>query len=349
MKRLTLYTLLLLLVAGHATAQRLTAMRDSVPGAYNFWFYEPASKVSPSDTLNVINPSDLAFNEKPLVIFLHGASLKGTNLQRVRKYGTINAIDKGMNIDAYVMAPQTNSGWDARKVWSLVEWAETHYDIDPDRIYVLGMSLGGFGTYNVASKYYDRVAAAMMICGGATGSDWCGLCQMPFWLIHGTADRTVPLRRSQEIANGMEDCGDTSRLIFTKLKGMDHGDPARIFYVRETYWWLLSHRLTDEGRAVDRSFDINTNTLQNPYFWLPRQNTSIAEVNNPASTATPSDDQPKVQNGNNNNTPKIYVVKKGDNLLAIARRFHISVEKICKLNNIQNPDYIREGQKLKLK
>ncbi|MCQ2343810.1 MAG: LysM peptidoglycan-binding domain-containing protein [Paludibacteraceae bacterium] len=344
-KRLTYVLLLLIVVATPTHAQRLTAMRDSVAGAYHFWFYEPASKVSPNDTQNVINPSDLALSEKPLFVFLHGASLQGSNLQRVRKYGTINAIDKGMNIDAYVIAPQTRNGWDATKVWSLIDWAKAHYDIDTNRIYVLGMSLGGFGTYNVASKYYDKIAAAMMICGGATGRDWCGLCKMPFWLLHGTADRVVPLSRSQEIANGMKECGDTSRLIFTKLRGMDHGDPARVFYLRETYLWLLAHSLTDDKRKVDRSYEITATTLKNPYYWLPRQNTSLVVVNRAAQTQSSS----QVTETDDNETPDVYIIKRGDNLIAIARRFHTTVEKICKLNNIKNPDYIREGQKIKLK
>lgn len=337
------YILILLMVCNIANAQRLTAMRDSVSGSYNFWFYEPASKVSPADTNGIINPSDLALVEKPLIVFLHGASLQGSNLQRVRRYGTINAIDKGMNIDAYIIAPQTRNGWDATKVWLLVEWAKTHYDIDSNRIYVLGMSLGGFGTYNVASRYYDKIAAAMMICGGATGRDWCGLCKMPFWLLHGTADNAVPISRSQEIANGMKVCGDTSRLIFTKLQGMNHGDPARIFYLRETYRWLLAHRLTDDNRKVDRSYEITKATLQNPYYWLPRQNPRLVVVN---KTTSSNSAKPETQEGE---TPDIHTVRKGDTLYAIARRYHTTIDKLCKINKIKENSILQIGQKIRLK
>ena len=143
---------LLIIVSGlslHVQAQSLTRQIGKVSGAYNFWLYEPA-KV---DTL------------KPLVILLHGNSLCGRDLNMVRKYGTIDAIEKGRNLDAYVIAPQNPGGaWKPEKVKLVMDWVINNKKIDTNRIYVLGMSLGGYGTIDFVATYHDRIAAAMALC-----------------------------------------------------------------------------------------------------------------------------------------------------------------------------------------
>lgn len=131
------FSLAALLVAFYLNihAQTLTAMRDSIPGGYDFWFYEPCNGSKHFDSQSP---------KKPLVVYLHGKSLSGHDLNKVRRYGTIHAIEKGLDIDAFVAAPQTTPpSWNPEKVWQMVQWCCAHYPIDRDRIYVLGMSMGG--------------------------------------------------------------------------------------------------------------------------------------------------------------------------------------------------------------
>jgi predicted peptidase len=179
---------LLIIVSGlslHVQAQSLTRQIGKVSGAYNFWLYEPA-KV---DTL------------KPLVIFLHGNSLCGRDLNMVRKYGTIDAIEKGRNLDAYVIAPQNPGGaWKPEKVKLVMDWVINNKKIDTNRIYVLGMSLGGYGTIDFAATYPNLVAAGIAMCGGGTRKSYCGLNQVPLWIAHGTADRAVGETLAQRVA-----------------------------------------------------------------------------------------------------------------------------------------------------
>ena len=239
--------LLLLATALPSVAQSLTPYKGKVENGYNFWLYRPA------DTTTV----------KPVVIFLHGASLCGNNLNSVRRYGTIDAIEKGREIDAYVLAPQNPGGaWKPEKINNVLDWVTANNNVDTTRIYVLGMSLGGYGTIDFATTYPNKVAAAMAICGGGTQSDYTPLTEVPLWIIHGTADNRVSVRESDRIVNAMRNSeGGAPRLHYDRISGMNHSLPARIFYMVECYEWLFSHSLSDEGRPVTPKYEISKNTL----------------------------------------------------------------------------------------
>ena len=144
-------------------------------------------------------PKEVAKKEKvPVIIFLHGRSLSGHDLSRVKRYGVLRAIERGKDLDAIVVAPQTSNGWDPDKVMEVLDKVEKDYPVDKERIYVCGMSMGGYGTMDVAGKYPDRIAAAVAICGGGTLSYACNLTQVPLWIQHGSADRAVPASESKK-------------------------------------------------------------------------------------------------------------------------------------------------------
>jgi predicted peptidase len=232
------FTILLVILGAslHTQAQSLTKHINKVEQGYNLWLYTPAQV----DTL------------KPLVIFLHGRSLCGTDMNKVRKYGTITALERGLVLDAYVMAPQNPGGaWKPEKIKRTMDWVVRNYGIDSTRIYVLGMSLGGYGTIDFAATYPDHIAAAIAMGGGGTRKDYCGLAQMPLWIGHGTADNLVNVRESDKVVNAMKACPEgASRCHYDRMPGMNHGIFARAFYKQETYDWLFLHSLTDEGRRV---------------------------------------------------------------------------------------------------
>jgi predicted peptidase len=224
-------------------AQTLTACRDSVKGSYNFWFYEPAN-------------GDSVITRKPLIIFLHGQSLSGNSLSQVLRYGTVDAIRMGRPVDAFVLAPQKQkAAWQPSKILDLLEWATARYAIDTARVYVVGMSAGGYGTINFVGTYPEKVAAAMALCGGGSQlQSYCGLTKVPLWIIHGTADKATPVSQSQKVVDAMKECGDTTLLRFDKLKGVNHSRLARFFYWNKTYEWLFAHSLNDSVKTVSREF-----------------------------------------------------------------------------------------------
>lgn len=228
------------------------AYRNKVAGSYNFWLYSPEETDSKT--------------QRPLLVFLHGASLCGHNLNKVKQYGPIEAIKRGRVIDCYVLAPQNPGGsWNPSKIMKLIEWVQAHHNVNSDRIYCYGMSLGGYGTLDLCATYPDRIAAGMALCGGATVKDLSGLARIPMWIIHGTADRDVPISSSDRVAKAIKDTGDDSRLIYTRMSGINHGRLARVFYTRQTYEWLFSHSLKDKERPVNRNFEFTPQILQNAY------------------------------------------------------------------------------------
>ena len=196
-------------------AQHLAAYRGDVRDGYDFWLYRPPADSCAERGAGVIMGDEC---RKPLILFLHGRSLCGSNLDKVRRYGPLNALEMGMKIDAYVVAPQARGSWDAQRLMRVVDWVCSRYPIDTLRLYVIGMSMGGYGTLDLVGSYPERFAAAMALCGGSTLKDMCSLNQLPLWILHGTADRAVPVSASQRVVDAMGECDSTSRLIWTPLK-----------------------------------------------------------------------------------------------------------------------------------
>lgn len=252
--RAVIFSLLIALVTLPTLAQRLTAHRGTVANGYNFWLMEP------SDSMEA----------KPVFIFLHGASLCGNDLNRVKRYGTLDAVQKGRNLDAYIIAPQNPGGaWKPEKIMNILKWVEDWYNVDYDRIYVLGMSLGGYGTIDFAATYPDDVAAAMAFCGGGSVSDFAPLNNVPLWIVHGTADAAVSISQSDKVVSAMKQAdASTPRLIYDRMPGWNHGKPARLFYLAETYDWLLSHSLKDNKRPVKEGFKLTNELLGKAYSSL---------------------------------------------------------------------------------
>lgn len=291
---------LCLLCSIRGYGQQLHAYRNLAPEGYHFWFYSPEP---PPKSLIPLFPDDAELRKrtnleqlfhakpiewkkwkereeakrmeklKPLVIFLHGASLCGKNLKDVLRYGTLDAMDRGLEVDAYVLAPQNPGGaWNPEKLIKLVEWASReHPGLDTTRVYVLGMSLGGYGALDLPAAYPERIAASMSICGGATSRMIGNLNQVPLWILHGTADVAVPINCSDRVVAAMRRDSVPQRLIYSRLKDYNHSQPCRLFYMYETYDWLFSHRTTDENRPLNKDIYIGPRNIPLAYRRLGRK------------------------------------------------------------------------------
>ena len=229
------------------------AYRNTVAGSYNFWFYRPEE--DESDGVH-----------RPLLIFLHGASLRGTDMNKVLKYGPLDAVKRGLQIPALIVAPQNPKGhWVPQKINDILEWMQRHYTFNPQRVYVIGMSLGGYGTLDFAQTYPQKVAAAMALCGGSTLRNYQNLGQLPLWIIHGTADTAVKVEESQKVVDAMKQMRADSRLRYDWIRGASHGDLARFFYLSDTYDWLFLHTLIEPQRQVDLNVEITSDERQSAY------------------------------------------------------------------------------------
>lgn len=284
-KRISLLALLIAIFTIGANASRITSHRGTVADGYNFWLVEP----------------DDSMEAKPVFIFLHGASLCGNDLNKVRRYGTLDAVEKGRELDAYVIAPQNPGGaWSPKKVMNVLKWVEDYYNVDYDRIYVLGMSLGGYGAIDFAATYPDDIAAAMAFCGGGSVKDLSGLNDIPLWIVHGTADRAVSVSQSDKVVEAMKSANSaTPRLIYDRIPGMNHSQPARLFYLEETYNWLLSHSLKDQNRPVAQGFSITNDLMRTAYSGLrtgSKRSTTTAKTATAKSASTKSTAKTPVRN-----------------------------------------------------
>lgn len=255
--RLAMLTLLFG-IAVSAVAQSLRRgslleKRGAVAGGYNFWVFTPEEYETDKHAL-------------PLIVFLHGASLCGNNLQKVRRYGVLDALDRGLDLPMFVLAPQNPGGaWNPRKLNDLIDWMKQNYAIDTTRVFVLGMSLGGYGTLDFVGTYPEKVAAAMALCGGTTLKDVSGMGKVPLWIMHGTADRAVNINESKKVVDKLVGDSNDQLLRYDWFKGASHGALARVFYMQETYDWLLSHSTADSPRFVDRDIDIGMDGMKTVY------------------------------------------------------------------------------------
>lgn len=356
------FVLLLMILPVWLSAQseyKFSAHRNVVSNGYNFWLSVP-------DTYDTLQ------EKMPVVVFLHGHSLCGNDLNRVRRYGCLDAISMGRDINALIIAPQNPGGpWNAQKVNNVIDWVQERYTMDTNRIYVIGMSMGGYGTFQYVGTYPDRVAAAMAFCGGSNLRDHCGLNKVPLWIIHGTADRAVGVGESQKVVNAMKACGKTDLLLFDKFPGINHSQLAKMFYIPETYEWLFSHNKAD--RQLNKDVNINVSIMNKAYQDIDRSANKIVVVapnkllsNDTTSTNNDTTDVSNALSSSSNvsadttsskpaqtttqtSSPKYHIVKKGDTLYAISRKYHTTVGKLCKLNKIKETSILSIGQKIRVK
>lgn len=227
--------ILICLLFGLNTFAQLSAVKGKT--AYNFWLNLPDSSI-----LN---------NNPPVLVFLHGKSLSGTDLNRVKKYGVIHEIEKGRKVPAIVIAPQVaNGSWNPDKVLEVLQYVQKLYKTDTNRVYVCGMSLGGYGTMHFAGKYANKITAAVALCGGGNPKDACNMASIPMWIQHGNRDEAVPVRYSREMVNAIKQCNNGKNLIYTEIAGANHGALERIFRGDEMYDWLFAQVRTAANEVI---------------------------------------------------------------------------------------------------
>lgn len=245
-------------VGAREATQGVMAVCSQADGGYDFYLHTPASY-------------DPQGEPSPVVVFLHGASLCGGDMSRARRYGTLDALRRGRDIPAIIVAPHNGGGaWRPQRVMADIDWVLSHYNADADRIYIIGMSLGGYGTMDVVRAYPERFAAAMAICGGCSSDDVQPLSTVPLWILHGTADRAVSISQSKRVVTALQQAGTADLLRYDWLPGIDHGRPARLFYLRKTYDWLLRHSRATQPATIDRTISITVADLNNAYEGLHR-------------------------------------------------------------------------------
>ena len=178
----------------------------------------------------------------PLMLFLHGVGESGDSLDLVTKHGPPKLIKQGQAFPFIVVSPQTpvDHWWIPGLLDKLLDEVIAQHRVDEDRIYVTGLSMGGYGTWALAAEYPNRFAAIAPICGGGDPGRACAFKHLPVWAFHGAQDGVVSLERSQEMIDALEACGSDARL--TVYPDADHDSWTETYDNPELYAWFLSHR-----------------------------------------------------------------------------------------------------------
>lgn len=181
--------------------------------------------------------------EWPLLLFLHGAGESGLDLERVKAHGPPKEIEKGRDLPFIVVSPQcrrVEDWWPVVPLKALLDAVEHDYRVDRERIYVTGLSMGGYGTWALACDQPERFAAIAPVCGGGVPRLAPRLKRTPVWAFHGAKDTVVPLSETQRMVDALAAAGGDVRSTVYPDAGHDAWSVP--FAGSELYAWLLSHR-----------------------------------------------------------------------------------------------------------
>jgi predicted peptidase len=177
----------------------------------------------------------------PLLVFLHGAGECGDDLGFVKRHGPPRRIEDGARLPFVVVAPQSRRGaWNPAALDVMLDGVLAAHRVDPDRVYLTGLSLGGFGTFAWAIARPERFAAIAPVCGGGNPAQAHRLRHLPVWAFHGARDRVVPPELSDQMVAELERIGADVR--YTRYPDADHDSWTVTYANPELYAWLLRHR-----------------------------------------------------------------------------------------------------------
>lgn len=186
----------------------------------------------------------------PLVLFLHGAGERGSDIKKVAAHGPPKLVQNGREFPFILVSPQCPAGerWSDEVLLGLLDHVIKHHRVDLHRVYLTGLSMGGFGTWSLGLKYPERFAAIAPVCGGgtiidvrsATSGKLAALKSLGIWAFHGAKDSVVKLEESERMVAAAKQVGieDVKLTIYPEAK---HDSWTETYANPELYDWLLKH------------------------------------------------------------------------------------------------------------
>lgn len=228
-------------------------------------------------------PENYSSSKKyPVFFWLHGAGERGSdNYTQIQYLSKAFMVAGDLLSGAIIVAPQCPSdGW-----WNIDEYdyeyeyrheagwlgaaihlldkIRSEYSCDSDRIYVSGLSMGGYATWSVLEYYGDVFAAGAPICGW--GNTFAGeqLAKIPIWIYHGDADPTVSYHASVEMYNAIRNAGG-NMVHFTTLNGVKHNAWDYALTDRELFCWMFAQTKTKSRNGDDSYVNVPQLRLVSP-------------------------------------------------------------------------------------
>jgi predicted peptidase len=209
----------------------------------------------------VVPPDYDARETYPLILFLHGAGERGSDNEAQLQHPEVLRLTTDAANPCFLVAPQcpreqkwVDAPWSlrgplktpeqpsaaTRLTMELLDALEGAFRIDPERRYVTGISMGGFGTFDLLVRRPHQFAAAVAICGGADESRAPEIAHVPIWVFHGARDRTVPVARSRSAVEALKAAGARPR--YTEYARVGHNAWTRAYREPELRDWLFRQR-----------------------------------------------------------------------------------------------------------
>ncbi|MBN1293020.1 MAG: prolyl oligopeptidase family serine peptidase [Candidatus Latescibacteria bacterium] len=192
-------------------------------------------------------PKDYEKEKKqwPTILFLHGAGERGDDLGILGRIALPMVLEERDDFPFIVISPQCpkDQRWSNEFLITLLDDIIAQYRVDTDRIYLTGLSMGGYGTWSLAFEYPDRFAALAPVCGGGNRYLVYTIKDVPVWVFHGELDTSVPVERGKEMVETLEKIGGNVKATFYPGRGHDcwhetYNDPI-------LYEWFLQHSKRD--------------------------------------------------------------------------------------------------------
>ena len=196
-------------------------------------------------------PRDYDASKKwPVILFLHGAGERGSEGLSQSDVGIGRAIRfMPDRYPAVVVMPQClpNQRWSDGMLDMAVKALDKtlmEFSTDVNRLYLTGLSMGGYGSFLLASQGPGRFAAVVPICGGGNPAEMGPkLKDIPMWVFHGDADTAVPVQRSRDMVEAIKNAGST-KVKYTEYPGVPHNSWDKAYSEKEMTDWLFAQKLT---------------------------------------------------------------------------------------------------------
>lgn len=178
----------------------------------------------------------------PLLIFLHGSGERGSDLAKVKVHGPPKLVEAGQDFPFIIVSPQcpADTRWSTDLLDGMLDQILRENRVDTTRIYLTGLSMGGFGTWDWAIASPKRFAAIVPICGGGKPEDVWAIRKMPTWVFHGAKDQAVPLQKSQDMVDALKKTGNPVQ--FTVYPEADHDSWTETYNNPALFEWLLKQQ-----------------------------------------------------------------------------------------------------------
>ncbi|HEX8913909.1 MAG TPA: prolyl oligopeptidase family serine peptidase [Humisphaera sp.] len=189
----------------------------------------------------------------PVILFLHGSGEAGDGTTQVRKvavHGPPKVAEREKDFGFIVISPQNppKQRWQPAQVVGLLDSVmKAQKQADADRVYLTGLSLGGFGSWATAAAHPELFAAVAPICGGGNPADAAKIKDLPIWVVHGEQDKSVPFKMSVDMVEALKAAG-AKDVQFTKHPDKGHDVWTVTYDDPKFYAWLLSHSRKKEGK-----------------------------------------------------------------------------------------------------